>query len=175
MFSPLIPMHFPVFWAHLRKIAFLYSMHTWKELCDKLAISWLKVAKTWANWRLSWKPYARISAGMTKGKSEDWWNGSVWWRRRRNTCRCFVCMDRSMGCSSKTALIVRYLGMPWRARGNIKIGKNHPENTLIHPHTENDSRSPAYLCTWDRESRRRGCAKQGPCLTKSPPPNDSNS
>ena len=30
--------------------------------------------------------------------------------------------------------------------GNIKIGKNHPENTLIHPHTENDSRSPAYLC-----------------------------
>lgn len=32
--------------------------------------------------------------------------------RRRNTCRCFACMDRSMGCSSKTALIVRYLGMP---------------------------------------------------------------
>ena len=39
MFSPLIPMHFPVFWAHLRKTEFLYSMQTWKELCDKLAIS----------------------------------------------------------------------------------------------------------------------------------------
>ena len=53
MFSPLIPMHFPVFWAHLRKTEFLYSMQTWKELCDKMAISWLKVAKTCANWRLS--------------------------------------------------------------------------------------------------------------------------
>ena len=39
MISPLIPMHFPVFWAHLRKIDFLYSMQTWKDLCDKLAIS----------------------------------------------------------------------------------------------------------------------------------------
>ena len=39
MFSSLIPMHFPVFWAHLRKIEFLYSMQTWKELCDKMAIS----------------------------------------------------------------------------------------------------------------------------------------
>ena len=37
-------------------------------------------------------------------------------------------------------------GHAMRARGNIKIGKNHPENTFIHPHTENDSRSPAYLC-----------------------------
>ena len=54
MFSPPIPMLFPVFWAHLRKIEFLYSMQTWKELCDKLAISWLKLAKTWANWRLSY-------------------------------------------------------------------------------------------------------------------------
>ena len=52
-FSPLISMHFPVFWAHLRKTELLYSMQTWKELCDKMAISWLKVAKTWANWRLS--------------------------------------------------------------------------------------------------------------------------
>ena len=39
MISPLIPMHFPVFWAHLRKIEFLYSMQTWKDLCDKMAIS----------------------------------------------------------------------------------------------------------------------------------------
>ena len=39
MFSPLISMHFPVFWTHLRKIDFLYSMQTWKELCDKIAIS----------------------------------------------------------------------------------------------------------------------------------------
>ncbi len=39
MFSPLIPMHFPVFGAHLRKTEFLYSMQTWKELCDKMAIS----------------------------------------------------------------------------------------------------------------------------------------
>ena len=38
MFSPLIPMLFPVFGAHLRKIDFLYSMQTWKELCDKMAI-----------------------------------------------------------------------------------------------------------------------------------------
>ena len=53
MFSPPISMLFPVFGAHLRKIEFLYSMQTWKELCDKLAISWLKVAITWANWRLS--------------------------------------------------------------------------------------------------------------------------
>ena len=53
MFSPPISMLFPVFGAHLRKIEFLYSMQTWKELCDKLAISWLKLAKTWANWRLS--------------------------------------------------------------------------------------------------------------------------
>ena len=30
---------FSAFWAHLRKIEFLYSMQTWKELCDKLAIS----------------------------------------------------------------------------------------------------------------------------------------
>ena len=30
-------------------------------------------------------------------------------------------------------------GHAMRARGNIKIGKNHPENTLIHPHAENDS------------------------------------
>ena len=44
---------FSRFWAHLCKIDFLYSMQTWKELCDKMAISWLKVAKTWANWRLS--------------------------------------------------------------------------------------------------------------------------
>ena len=53
MFSPPIPMLFPVFGAHLRKIEFLYSMQTWKDLCDKLAISGLKVAKTLANWRLS--------------------------------------------------------------------------------------------------------------------------
>ena len=53
MFSPPISMLFPVFWAHLCKIEFLYSMQTWKELCDKMAISWLKLAKTWANWRLS--------------------------------------------------------------------------------------------------------------------------
>ena len=39
MFSPLIPMLFPAFWAHLRKIEFLYSMQTWKKLCDKIAIS----------------------------------------------------------------------------------------------------------------------------------------
>ena len=30
---------FSRFWAHLRKIEFLYSMQTWKELCDKMAIS----------------------------------------------------------------------------------------------------------------------------------------
>ena len=53
MFSPPISMLFPVFWAHLCKIEFLYSMQTWKKLCDKLAISWLKVAKTCTNWRLS--------------------------------------------------------------------------------------------------------------------------
>ena len=47
-------MLFSAFWAHLRKIEFLYSMQTWKELCDKLAISWLKLAKTWANWQLSY-------------------------------------------------------------------------------------------------------------------------
>ena len=39
MISPLISMLFPAFWAHLRKIDFLYSMQTWKELCDKMAIS----------------------------------------------------------------------------------------------------------------------------------------
>ena len=44
---------FSRFWAHLCKTEFLYSMQTWKELCDKMAISWLKVAKTCANWRLS--------------------------------------------------------------------------------------------------------------------------
>ena len=38
MFSPLIPMLFPVFRAHLRKIEFHYSMQTGKELCDKMAI-----------------------------------------------------------------------------------------------------------------------------------------
>ncbi|MCI7747623.1 MAG: hypothetical protein MSK32_04140 [Paraprevotella sp.] len=38
-------------------------------------------------------------------------------------------------------------GHAMSARGNIKIGKNQAENTFIHPHTENDSRSPAYLCT----------------------------
>ena len=53
MFSPPIPMLFSAFWAHLRKTEFLYSMQTWKELCDKMAIWWLKVAKTCANWRLS--------------------------------------------------------------------------------------------------------------------------
>ena len=175
MFSPLIPMHFPVFWAHLRIIDFLYSMQTWKDLCDKMAIWWLKVAKTWANWRLSWKPYARISEGMTKGKS----GRLVEWQRvmktRGATHAAASCAWTARWAVRQTTLIVRYLGMPWRARGNIKIGKNQAENTFIHPHTENDSRSPAYLCTWDRKRRRRGCAKQGPCLTKSPPPNDSNS
>ena len=39
MFSPPIPMLFPAFLAHLRKTEFLYSMQTWKELCDKMAIS----------------------------------------------------------------------------------------------------------------------------------------
>ena len=134
MFSPLIPMHFPVFWAHLRKTEFLYSMQTWKELCDKLAISWLKVAKTWANWRLSWKPYARISAGMTKGKSEGWWNGSGWWRRRRNTCRCFVCMDRSMGCSPNDP----HREIPGHAMKSARKHKNRQESSRKHPHT------PAY-------------------------------
>ena len=53
MFSPPIPMLFPAFWAHLRKSELLYSMQTWKELCDKMAIWWLKLVKTWAIWRLS--------------------------------------------------------------------------------------------------------------------------
>ena len=53
MFSPPISMLFPVFGAHLCKTEFLYSMQTWKELCDKWPIWWQKVAKTWANWRLS--------------------------------------------------------------------------------------------------------------------------
>ena len=30
---------FSRFWAHLCKTEFLYSMQTWKELCDKMAIS----------------------------------------------------------------------------------------------------------------------------------------
>ena len=53
MFFPLIPMLFFFFFFHLRKIEFLFSLQAWKEVCDKLAISWLKVAITWANWRLS--------------------------------------------------------------------------------------------------------------------------
>ena len=28
-------------------------------------------------------------------------HASLSFSRRRNTCRCFACMDRSMGCSSK--------------------------------------------------------------------------
>ena len=46
MFSPPIPMLFPAFWAHLRKTEFLYPDQTWKETCGMMAIWWLKVAKT---------------------------------------------------------------------------------------------------------------------------------
>ena len=46
MFSPPIPMLFPAFWAHLRKTEFLYPMQIWKETCGMMAIWWLKVAKT---------------------------------------------------------------------------------------------------------------------------------
>ena len=46
MFSPAIPMLFPAFWAHLHKTEFLYPDQTWKETCGMMAIWWLKVAKT---------------------------------------------------------------------------------------------------------------------------------
>ena len=48
MFSPPIPMLFFAFWAHLRKTEFLYPDQIWKETCGMMAIWWLKVAKTWA-------------------------------------------------------------------------------------------------------------------------------
>ena len=37
MFSPLIPMLFSAFWAHLRKTEFLYPDQTWKETCGMMA------------------------------------------------------------------------------------------------------------------------------------------
>ena len=46
MISPLIPMFFPALGAHLRNSEFLYSDQTWKETCGLMAIWWLKVAKT---------------------------------------------------------------------------------------------------------------------------------
>ena len=46
MFSTLIPMLFSAFWAHLRKTEFLYPDQIWKETCGMMAIWWLKVAKT---------------------------------------------------------------------------------------------------------------------------------
>ena len=46
MFSPPIPMLFPAFGAHLRKTEFLYPDQIWKEMCGMMAIWWLKVAKT---------------------------------------------------------------------------------------------------------------------------------
>ena len=46
MFSPPIPMLFSAFWAHLRKTEFLYPDQIWKETCGMMAIWWLKVAKT---------------------------------------------------------------------------------------------------------------------------------
>ena len=39
-------MLFPAFWAHLRNSEFLYPDQTWKETCGMMAIWWLKVAKT---------------------------------------------------------------------------------------------------------------------------------
>ena len=53
MFSPLIPMLFPVFWAHLRKSEFLYSGQIWRKRVVSRPIWWLKSVKTWAIWRLS--------------------------------------------------------------------------------------------------------------------------
>ena len=53
MFSPLIPMLFPVFGAHLRKSEFLYSGQIWRKRVVSRPIWWLKSVKTWANWRLS--------------------------------------------------------------------------------------------------------------------------
>ena len=46
MFSPPIPMLFSAFWAHLRKTEFLNPDQIWKETCGMMAIWWLKVAKT---------------------------------------------------------------------------------------------------------------------------------
>ena len=46
MFSTPIPMLFPAFGAHLRKTEFLYPDQIWKETCGMMAIWWLKVAKT---------------------------------------------------------------------------------------------------------------------------------
>ena len=46
MISPLIPMFFPALGAHLRNSEFLYPDQTWKETCGMMAIWWLKVAKT---------------------------------------------------------------------------------------------------------------------------------
>ena len=53
MFSPLIPMLFPAFWAHLRKSELLYSGQIWRKRVVSRPIWWLKVVKTWAIWRLS--------------------------------------------------------------------------------------------------------------------------
>ena len=39
-------MLFPAFGAHLRKTEFLYPDQIWKEMCGMMAIWWLKVAKT---------------------------------------------------------------------------------------------------------------------------------
>ena len=39
-------MLFSAFWAHLRKTEFLYPDQIWKERCGMMAIWWLKVAKT---------------------------------------------------------------------------------------------------------------------------------
>ena len=135
MFSPLIPMHFPVFWAHLRKTEFLYSMQTWKELCDKMAISWLKVAKTWANWRLSWKPYARISEGMTKGKS----GRLVEWQRVMKTRGA---THAAASCAWTARWAVRqndpHRAIPGHAMKSARKHKNRQESSRKHPHT------PAY-------------------------------
>ena len=46
MFSTPILMLFPAFGAHLRKTEFLNPDQTWKETCGMMAIWWLKVAKT---------------------------------------------------------------------------------------------------------------------------------
>ena len=39
-------MLFSAFWAHLRKTEFLNPDQIWKETCGMMAIWWLKVAKT---------------------------------------------------------------------------------------------------------------------------------
>ena len=100
MISPLIPMFFPALGAHLRNSEFLYPDQTWKETCGMMANL---VAESGGN-KGQLTALVEAICKDFRGHDEGEIRKLVEWQRvmktrRRNTCHCFVCMDRSMGCS----------------------------------------------------------------------------